>query len=105
MDKSSVRAHPADQHDRGFTPGLCAVAYDYPMTDPSPYPETNEDAEVERDPEATIGLPRWVKVSAIVVAALIALLVTLRLSGIDPGGHDPGGPGDHGLGDPVAAIA
>ena len=75
------------------------------MTDPSPYPGTNEDAEVEPDPEAKISLPRWVKVSAIVIVALIALLVTLRLSGADPGGHDPGGPGDHGLGDPVAAIA
>jgi len=49
------------------------------MTDPSPYP----------------GTPRWVKLSAIVVGALVLLVLFLLVTGIGgrhgPGRHAPAG--------------
>lgn len=39
------------------------------------------------DGKQTSGMPRWVKVSAIVVAALLVLMVVLMLVG---GDHGPG---------------
>ena len=40
-----------------------------------------------QEDEQTGGMPRWVKVSAIVVAALVVLMVVLMLVG---GDHGPG---------------
>jgi hypothetical protein len=50
-------------------------------------------------------MPRWVKVSLLVVAGLIALFVVLNLAGIGPK-HGPGrhmGPVDHGA--PVTSTS
>jgi hypothetical protein len=45
------------------------------------------------------GMPRWLKVSLIIVGALVLLVVILALTGLLPGQHGPGkfGPGRHGL--------
>jgi hypothetical protein len=67
------------------------------MFDPSSSPDT-ESTDVEPDRRPLTGLPRWVKVSAVVVLALVVLFVVLQLTGVEPGGHDPGNRGDHGLG-------
>ncbi|MGH2681788.1 MAG: hypothetical protein ACRDIX_00985 [Actinomycetota bacterium] len=40
-----------------------------------------------------VGMPRWVKVSLIIVAVLVVLVVILALTGVLPGQH---GPGQHG---------
>ena len=40
-------------------------------------------------PGATSGMPRWVKVSLLVVLGLVALFVVLTLVGAAPGGHGP----------------
>ncbi len=51
----------------------------------------------EREP--TGGMPRWVKVSLVIVAALAVLFVVVMVVG-DGGGHGPGnGPNDHMMGD------
>jgi hypothetical protein len=46
--------------------------------------------------ESGPGMPRWVKVSAIVVGVLILLVVVLALTGVLGGQHGPGRhiPGD-----------
>jgi len=67
------------------------------MFDPSSSPDT-ESADVGPDRRPITGLPRWVKVSAVIVLALVLLFVVLQLTGVEPGGHDPGNRGDHGLG-------
>lgn len=64
------------------------------MTDPRST-ETGDDSGMEYEPESTTGIPRWIKVVAIVVA-VVALLVVVMLfisGGGDGGGH---GPGRHG---------
>ncbi len=65
------------------------------MTDPTGFPAAGDDADVDSDRESTIGMPRWVKVSLIVVAGLIVLFVVLQLTGMGgehgPGRHMPGG--------------
>ena len=55
------------------------------MTEQSPHVQREPGAEGETPP----GMPRWVKVSAIVVAVLLALFLVLRLTGIG-GEHGPG---------------
>jgi len=71
------------------------------MADRPPYPDsrgdTGEDAGLERVTRSP-GLPRWVKVSAIVVALLVVAVVILAVTGLLPGEHGPGqfGPGQHG---------
>ena len=44
-------------------------------------------------------MPRWVKVSGIVVIVLVLLVVVLQLTGVIGDGHGPGrhGPGRHRL--------
>jgi hypothetical protein len=61
------------------------------------YPDTSDDADVALGRGAKPGMPRWVKVSAIVVAVAAILLVVLMLTGV-LGEHGPGqfGPGQHG---------
>jgi cytochrome b561 len=49
------------------------------------------------EPEAPPGVPRWVKVAAIVVGLLILVFLVLQLTGI-AGEH---GPGMHGSSGPV----
>lgn len=60
-------------------------------------PDTSDDADVTLGRGAKPGMPRWVKVSAIVVAVAAILLVVLMLTGV-LGEHGPGqfGPGQHG---------
>jgi hypothetical protein len=50
-----------------------------------------------RDPYPKVGMPRWVKVSGVIIAAALVLLVVLMLTGV-LGEHGPGqfGPGRHG---------
>ncbi|MGH8793192.1 MAG: hypothetical protein ACRDXX_11160 [Stackebrandtia sp.] len=55
------------------------------MTDPQPH--TEDDAPHER--ESPPGMPRWMKVSAIVVGVLVLLFVVLTLLGVG-GDHGPG---------------
>ena len=51
------------------------------MADPPPFPDAGEE----------IGTPRWVKVSAIIGAAVVLLVVVMLLAGHGPGQHFPGG--------------
>jgi plastocyanin len=62
------------------------------MADPAAYP----------DPGPPPGMPRWVKVSGIIIGALVLLFVILRVTGVGgehgPGMHGPGAQapvGDH----------
>jgi hypothetical protein len=65
------------------------------MADPT-YPPTGETIGNEPDDRAApTGVPRWVKVFAAVILALVLLFVGLKLTGIG-GDH---GPGRHGGGD------
>lgn len=67
------------------------------MTDPPSYPDTDHDTGVEPGRERTAGMPRWVKVSAIVVGVLVLLVIVLALTGVLGGQHGPEqfGPGQH----------
>ncbi len=56
------------------------------MTDQPGQPEPGDDPGMPYDREPTGGIPRWVKVVAIVVAVLALLVVTMLLVG---GGHGP----------------
>lgn len=74
------------------------------MADPPGYPDSGPDTQdgsgAGRDHGAPPGMPRWVKVSAIVVGVLILLVVGVMLIGGHEGGPGPGGhgPGRHGSG-------
>lgn len=61
------------------------------------YPDTADDADAAFGREAKPSMPRWVMVSAIVVAVAAILVVVLMLTGV-LGEHGPGqfGPGQHG---------
>lgn len=65
---------------------------------------TNMDPDLGRDPatETPHQRPWWVKVSLVIVAALIALFVVLKLLGVG-GDHGPGLHG--GLGEPSTVTA
>lgn len=74
------------------------------MADQSHYPDTESDTGAGHSrgstpsPPAYPGMPRWVKVSAIVVLALILLFAIALLAGGNhgPGRHLPsGGAGGH----------
>jgi hypothetical protein len=68
------------------------------MADRPGDPDTGEDAGVAADHGSPPGMPRWVKVSGIIVAVLVLLVVIVMLIS---GGHGPrrhalsGGLGDH----------
>jgi hypothetical protein len=65
--------------------------------DQSPYPDTGNDTGAGQDRGSTAQAPhrrpRWLKVSAIIVAALVLLFVILKLLGV---GGGMGGMGGHG---------
>ena len=61
-------------------------------------PRDRDDTRSEPDREAKPGMPRWVKLSGIIVGALVVLVIILALTG-GPGRHGPsrhtGGRGGH----------
>jgi hypothetical protein len=57
------------------------------MADPPRGPDTGEDAGVAADHRSPPGMPRWVKVSGVIVAVLVLLVVIVLL--ISGGGHRP----------------
>jgi hypothetical protein len=69
------------------------------MTDPTSYSDTGGDERgVASGRPAKPGMPRWVKVSLIVVVVIVAVLFVLMRLGVFGAGHGPGqfGPGQHG---------
>ncbi len=61
-------------------------------------PETSADADGEVEHRSATGMPRWVKVSLIVVGVLVAAFLILKVAGVG-GEHGPGrhlGPGSGG---------
>jgi hypothetical protein len=69
------------------------------MADPTNYSDTGGDETgVEPGRQGKPRMPRWLKVSLIVVIAIVAVLVVLMLTGVFGAGHGPGqfGPGQHG---------
>jgi hypothetical protein len=50
------------------------------MADPPLSPDTPDEP----------GMPRWVKLSGIIVIGLVLLVVILNVTGVAPGGHGPG---------------
>jgi hypothetical protein len=52
---------------------------------------TGDDTGVRPERESLPGAPRWVKVSGIIVIALVLLLVILVLTGVHSGAPGPGG--------------
>lgn len=59
------------------------------MPDSPPYPDAGDDSGVGLDRGPTTGMPRWVKVSAIVAVVLVVLVVVMLLVGGGPGNHGP----------------
>jgi hypothetical protein len=67
------------------------------MTDPTTDREASHDAGTHSRATATVGMPRWVKISLIVAGVLIAVLVALKFAHVGPQ-HGPErhfGPGMH----------
>lgn len=58
-------------------------------------PIAGDETRLEPDGASTTGMPRWVKVSLLVVGLLIAIFIVLQLAGVGgdhgPGRHMPGG--------------
>lgn len=63
------------------------------MADPPPYPDSNgdtgDDTRVRPDRGSPPGIPLWMKVSGIIVIALVLVFVILKLTGLG-GDHGPG---------------
>ena len=57
--------------------------------DTPPNPDTADDIGLASEREAPPGMPRWVKVSGIIVIVLVLLVVILLLTGVG-GDHGPG---------------
>ncbi len=55
------------------------------MPESPPYSDTREPADVPPERAPTTGMPRWVKVSAIVAVVLVVLVVVMLLVGGDHG--------------------
>jgi hypothetical protein len=67
------------------------------MAEPTRSPDTGEDhTTADAGRPSKPGLPRWLKVSLVIVIAVLALLVVLSLTGV-LGQHGPEqfGPGQH----------
>jgi hypothetical protein len=66
------------------------------VSDLPAHPETGDDTGFRPELYSTTGPPRWVKVSAVLIAFLIAAVLIMLLVG---GNHGPGnhGPGRHTL--------
>jgi hypothetical protein len=64
---------------------------------PSPHPETGTGGNTDVGPGrgSPPGMPRWVRISLVIVVALILLAVIVHLAGGGPGLHSPG-PSRHG---------
>jgi hypothetical protein len=56
----------------------------------SKLPSSNSDNNVSPTEDRPPGMPRWVKVSGIIVIILVVAFVVLQLSGHSPGNHGPG---------------
>ncbi|GGQ96981.1 MULTISPECIES: hypothetical protein [Streptomyces] len=59
------------------------------MVDPSQEPGTRDEAADAPGHAASAGMPRWVKLSGLVVL-ILAVLVAVMLLVHGPGGHGPG---------------
>lgn len=59
------------------------------MTDPARSPDTREDTSVSPGGASPPGMPRWVKISLLIVAALVAAFLILKVAGVG-GEHGPG---------------
>jgi uncharacterized cupredoxin-like copper-binding protein len=58
-------------------------------------PDAGDDTGVTSDSESAPGMPRWVKVSALIVGAIVLFAIGVMLVSGQMGGH---GPGRHGAG-------
>ena len=74
------------------------------MADPPTYSRTGDDSYERLDGGSTPGMPRWLKVSAIIVALLALLVVVLMLFGAD-GSGDAHGPDRHSLGGDTPSVS
>jgi hypothetical protein len=54
--------------------------------------DVGDDATVGSEGRSKLGRPRWVKVSLIVVLAVVVLVVVLAFTGVFGGEHVPGPP-------------
>ncbi|MBA3368268.1 MAG: hypothetical protein H0T99_06310 [Geodermatophilaceae bacterium] len=59
------------------------------MTDPSRYPNSGDDAAVEPAGDSGDGVPRWVKVSAIVALIVVLMVTVMLLLNVGGGEHGP----------------
>jgi len=59
------------------------------MTDPSRYPKSGDDAAVEPAGDSGDGVPRWVKVSAIVALIVVLMVTVMLLLNVGGGEHGP----------------
>jgi hypothetical protein len=62
------------------------------MSDSTRYTNTDDDTGLGPGRESKPGKPRWVKVSLIIVLAVVVLMVVLALTGVFGAGHVPGPP-------------
>jgi hypothetical protein len=60
------------------------------MPDSPMPPDAGDDAPVGIDRRSAAGMPRWVKVSAIIALVIVVLVVVMLLVGGGPGEHGPG---------------
>jgi hypothetical protein len=76
------------------------------MADPPTPSDTGDDTGVEPDRESTARMPRWVKVSGIIVVLLVLLVIILAITGVLGGQHGPGRhlPGGGGGQTPPAVV-
>jgi hypothetical protein len=73
------------------------------MADQPGTPETGDVTGGGPDREATVGIPRWVKVFGIIGIVVVLLVVLMLLTGHGPGRHMSGGLGEHTL--PASILA
>ncbi len=63
------------------------------MSDPTPYPKPNPDPgnepRLRADRQSPPGLPRWLKLSAVIVIVLALVFVGVHLAGGGFRGHAP----------------
>jgi hypothetical protein len=69
------------------------------MVEQPPYPDYGDDIGLGPDRESPPGMPRWVKVSGIVVVVLVLLVVIVMF--VVGGQH---GPGRHALGVDTSGV-
>jgi hypothetical protein len=76
------------------------------MADPPRARDPSKDADMAAERGSPPGMPRWVKVSGIIVAVLVLLLIVVLLvsGGHGPRRHLSGGAADHGPRSSVTAA-